>query len=167
MRINADQKETAIETIRIHGTMKAGAEAAGVSVRTLNEEMRRSAIFKRRIEEAREEGKMNIADQNLQRVQDIAEGKFEVKMPQLTANLSILNWVLPGFRGKTEVSGRIVHAIRVLSAVPRPNYEALDNPPKKMLKSGKKTKNVIVDEQGNYIGTQTVEDVIEGEVINE
>jgi Mg2+/Co2+ transporter CorB len=34
-----------------------------------------------------------------------------------------------------------------------------------VLKSGKRTKKVIVDEQGNYIGTQTVEDVIEGEVI--
>ena len=62
MRINADQKETAIEAIRIHGIMKAGAEAAGVSVRTLNEEMRRSAIFKKRVLEAREEGKRNVAD---------------------------------------------------------------------------------------------------------
>ena len=71
-RINADQKETAIETIRIHGTMKAGAEAAGVNVRTLNEEMRRSAIFKKRVLEAREEGKKNVADNAIDRIKEYA-----------------------------------------------------------------------------------------------
>jgi hypothetical protein len=36
-----------------------------------------------------------------------------------------------------------------------------------MLQSGKKTKKVIRDDKGEYICTQTVEEVIEGEVIKE
>jgi len=173
MKINGDQKETAIETIRIHGTMKAGAEAAGVSVRTLNEEMRRSAIFKRRILEAREEGKQNLGDGKLQFINDVADGKIDVKMPRLTAALAIANWSIPGFRGATTVQGKIDHDVRVITAVPRPNYElpkveVLDNTPRKMLKSGKRTKKVeILDQNGKYIGTQTVEEAIEGEVIKE
>ena len=177
MRINADQKETAIETIRMKGTMKAGAEAASVSVRTLNEEMRRSAIFKRRILEAREEGKRNIADNAIDRIKEYAfNPPAKTDRNVLTAAIALANAYEPGFRGTTTVQGKIDHDVRVISAVPRPNYaeldkpkiEVLDKPNKKMLKSGKRTKKVIVDEQGNYIGTkvETVEDVIEGEVIN-
>jgi len=169
MRITHDAKETVIETIRVHGTMKAGAEAAGVSVRTLNEEMRRSAIFKRRILEAREEGKRNIADNAIDRIKEYAfNPPLKTDRNVLTAAIALANAYEPGFRGTTTVQGKIDHDVRVRTAVPRPNYELLDNPPKKMLQSGKRTKKVkIVDEQGNYIGTQTVEDVIEGKVINE
>ena len=168
MRISHDAKETALEAIKINGTMKSGAEAAGVTVRTLNEEMRRSAIFKRRILEAREEGKRNIADNAIDRIKEYAfnpPGKTDRNV--LTAAIALANAYEPGFRGTTTVQGRIDHDVRVISAVPRPNYELLDNPPKKMLKSGKRTKKVVIrDEQGNYIGTQTVEEAIEGEVIN-
>ena len=170
-RINADQKETAIETIRTHGTMKAGAEAAGVSVRTLNEEMCRSAIFKRRVLEAREEGKRNIADNAIDRIKEYAFNPPEkTDRNVLTAAIALANAYEPGFRGTTTVQGRIDHDVRVITAVPRPNYnvEVLDKPPDKMLQSGKRTKKIkILDEQGNYIGTQTVEEAIEGEVINE
>jgi len=171
MRINADQKETAVETIRIHGTMKAGAEAAGVSVRTLNEEMRRSAIFRKRILEAREEGKRNIADNAIDRIKEYAfNPPLKTDRNVLTAAIALANAYEPGFRGTTTVQGKIDHAVRVITAVPRPNYElappkiTIDKPSKKMLKSSKKE---ILDEQGNYIGTQTVEEAIEGEVINE
>ena len=167
-RINHDEKETAIETIRIHGTMKAGAEAAGVSVRTLNEEMRRSAIFKRRVLEAREEGKRNVADNAIDRIKQYAFNPPEkTDRNVLTAAIALANAYEPGFRGTTTVQGRINHDVRVITAVPRPDYEVLDTPPK-MLKSGKRIKKVeIRDEQGNYIGTRTVEEAIEGEVINE
>ena len=165
MRINADQKETAVETIRIHGTMKAGAEAAGVSVRTLNEEMRRSAIFKRRILEAREEGKRNIADNAIDRIKEYAfNPPAKTDRNVLTAAIALANAYEPGFRGTTTVQGKIDHDIRVITAVPRPKYElpapkiTIDKPPK--LKSKKK----IYNDKGEYIGTQ-VEEVIEGEII--
>ena len=174
MRINADVKETAIETIRMKGTMKAGAEAAGVSVRTLNEEMRRSAIFKRRILEAREEGKRNIADNAIDRIKEYAfNPPLKTDRNVLTAAIALANAYEPGFRGTTTVQGKIDHDVRVITAVPRPNYQIiepekklLDKPSSNVLKSGKK-KVKIVDQEGNYIGTkvETVEDVIEGEVI--
>lgn len=183
-KINADQKETAIETIRIHGTMKAGAEAAGVTVRTLNEEMRRSAIFKRHILEAREEGKRNIADNAIDRIKEYAfNPPLKTDRNVLTAAIALANAYEPGFRGTTTVQGEIHHDVRVITAVPRPNYQIierekklissplhppLDKPSKRVLKS-KRVK--IVDEQGNYIGTQTVErgieEAIEGEIIDE
>jgi hypothetical protein len=175
-RINADQKNEAVEAIKINGTMKAGAAAAGVSVRTLNEEMRRSAIFKRRILEAREEGKRNVADNAIDRIKEYAfNPPAKTDRNVLTAAIALANAYEPGFRGTTTVQGKIDHDVRVITAVPRPNYQItvepekklLDNPSKSMLKSGKRTKKVIVDEQGNYIGTQTVEEAIEGEVIND
>ena len=171
MRINNDQKETAIETIRIHGTMKSGAEAAGVTVRTLNEEMRRSAIFKRRILEAREEGKRNIADNAIDRIKQYAfNPPIKTDRNVLTAAIALANAYEPGFRGITTVQGRIDHDVRVITAVPRPNYElpspkiTIDKPPRKMLKSKRVE---IRDKNGEYIGTKRVEEIIEGEVINE
>lgn len=179
MRINSDQKEACLDAIRTHGTMKEGAKAAGVTVRTLNLEMNRSAMFKRRVLEAREEGKRNMADNAIDRIKEYAfNPPLKTDRNVLTAAIALANAYEPGFRGTTTVRGKIEHDVRVLTAVPRPKYDEiseadviiheLDNPPKKMLKSGKRTKKVkIVDEQGNYIGTQTVEDVIEGEVIND
>ena len=176
-RISGDQKETAVEAIRIHGTMKAGAEAAGVSIRTLNEEMRRSAIFKRRVLEAREEGKRNVADNAVDRIKEYAfNPPDKTDRNVLTAAIALANAYEPGFRGTTTIQGKIDHDVRVITAVPRPRYdevgkpkiEILDNPPMKMLKSGKRIKKIkIRDDKGEYIGTQTVEEVIEGEVIKE
>jgi len=173
-RINADQKNEAVEAIKINGTMKAGAAAAGVTVRTLNEEMRRSAIFKRRILEAREEGKRNVADNAIDRIKEYAfNPPLKTDRNVLTAAIALANAYEPGFRGTTTVQGKIDHDVRVITAVPRPNYQIiepekklLDKPSKSMLKSGKK-KVKIVDQEGNYIGTQTVEEAIEGEVIKE
>jgi len=173
-RINADQKNEAVEAIKINGTMKAGAAAAGVTVRTLNEEMRRSAIFKRRILEAREEGKRYVADNAIDRIKEYAfNPPLKTDRNVLTAAIALANAYEPGFRGTTTVQGKIDHDVRVITAVPRPNYQIiepekklLDKPSKSMLKSGKK-KVKIVDQEGNYIGTQTVEEAIEGEVIKE
>ena len=171
-RISADQKETAIETIRLHGTMKSGAEAAGVSVRTLNEEMRRSAIFRRRLLEAREEGNRNIADNAIERIKEYAfSPPAKTDRNVLTAAIALANAYEPGFRGSTIIQGKIAHDVRVLSAVPRPKYDELpkpkitiDRPPEEMLKLGEEIKNTktkreieIRDERG-YIGTQTIEE---------
>ena len=175
-KINHDVKETCITALREHGTMQYAAKVCGVSVRTLNEEMRRSEIFKRRVLEAREEGKRNIADRAIELIKIYAYGENEEKTDRnrLTAAIALANAYEPGFRGTTQVQGRISHDVdvRVITAVPRPKYDelpepkikVLDNPPRKMLKSSKK---VIRDEQGNYIGTQIVEEAIEGEVRND
>jgi len=154
-KLNHELKEQVIDALRYHGTLRYASKVCGVSVRTLNEEMRRSEIFKRRVDEARLEGKVNMGDEQLDFIHSVAAGEIEVKMPRLTAALSIANWSVPGFRGinQTKVTGSIDHRlIPVKTAVPRPKYQII-GPEKKLLDKGKKK-------------PYTVEDVIEGEVIN-
>lgn len=137
-RITHDQKETALEALRLKGTMKAAADAAGVDKKTLYNEMRRSAVFKKHIIEAREEGKLFKADEALQIVYDIASGNIQVKQPQLTAALAILNWIEPGFRGTQKLEGQIQHNLKVQPWLPRPKYGEL-SPPKKQIESHNNT----------------------------
>ena len=125
-KITHDQKETALEAIREHGTMKAGALAADISVKTLNTEMNRSAIFKKRILEAREEGKRNVADRAIEMIKLYASGEvLKTDRNVLTANIALANAYEPGFRGMTMIQGRVEHDVRVITAVPRPRYEEL------------------------------------------
>ena len=132
MKITHDQKETAIEDMREYGTMQHASKVCGVSVRTLNEEMRRSEVFKRRVLEARAEGKQNIADKAVEMIKLYASGELpKTDRNVLTANIALANAYEAGFRGTTQVQGRIEHAIRVITAVPRPNY--LDEPKEEML----------------------------------
>ena len=125
-KITHTEKETALETIKERGTMKAGALAAGISVRSLNEEMRRSEVFKRRVMEARAEGYNRLADDARQLVIDYMMGKYaKTDRNQLTAAIALLNAYEPGFRGTTTIQGRVEHDIRVITAVPRPKYAEL------------------------------------------
>jgi len=174
MRLNHDQKEQSLAGMRLLGTKKAGALAANITVEKLNEEIKKSAVFKKRANEALTSGKSNLADNALEVISTYAlNPPPKTDRNQLTAAIALANAFIPGFRGATTVQGKIDHDVRVISAVPRPNYQIiepekklLDKPSSNVLKSGKRTKKVITDEQGNYIGTQTVEDVIEGEVID-
>lgn len=145
-KVTHDQKETALEAMREHGTMQYGAKVAGVTVRTLNDEMRRSEVFKRRVLEAREEGKRNLADKAIQLIREYAYGEHEkTDRNRLTAALALANAYEPGFRGTTTIQGRVEHDIRVLTAVPRPRYDEIEAPkikviaekPVKRLKEGK------------------------------
>jgi hypothetical protein len=162
--------------MRLLGTKKAGALAANIPIEKLNEEIKKSAVFKKRANEALTSGKSNLADNALEVISTYAlNPPPKTDRNQLTAAIALANAFIPGFRGATTVQGKIDHDVRVITAVPRPNYaeiespkiEVLDNPPKKMLQSGKRAKKVITDQEGNYIGTQTVEEAIEGEVIKE
>ena len=173
-RLNHDTKEQALAGMRLLGTKKAGALAANITVEKLNEEIKKSAVFKKRANEALTSGKSNLADNALEVISTYAlNPPPKTDRNQLTAAIALANAFIPGFRGATTVQGKIDHDVRVITAVPRPDYdklpkvEVLDKPSSNMLKSGKRTKKVIVDEQGNYIGTQTVEEAIEGEVIKE
>lgn len=124
IKMTNEQREQAIEAIRIEGTLHAGAKAAGVSIRELSNEIKKSAIFKKRIKEAQEEGKQNIADRAIEAIKEIAIGK-QVKTDRnvLTANIALANAFALGFRGTAQVAGKIEHTVRVISAVPRPQYD--------------------------------------------
>ena len=177
MKLTHDVKEQALTGMRLLGTKKAGALAANIPIEKLNEEIKKSAVFKKRANEALTSGKSNLADNALEVISTYAlNPPPKTDRNQLTAAIALANAFIPGFRGATTVQGKIDHDVRVITAVPRPNYQIiepekklLDDPDKKVLKSGKRTKKVIVDEQGNYIATkvETVEDVIDGEVIEE
>ena len=169
MKLSHDKKEQALAGMRLLGTKKAGALAADISIEKLNEEIKKSAVFRKRANEALALGKSNLGDNALEVISTYAlHPPPKTDRNQLTACIALANAFIPGFRGTTTVLGRIDHDVRVITAVPRPNYEILDNPPNKMLKLGTKTKKVeILDDKGGYIGTQIVNEVIEGEVIND
>jgi len=175
-RLSHDHKEQAIAGMRLLGTKKAGALAADIPIEKLNAEIKKSAVFKKRVSEALSIGKSNLGDNALEIISTYAlNPPPKTDRNQLTAAIALANAFIPGFRGATTVQGKIDHDVRVITAVPRPNYQItvepekklLDNPSKSVLKSKKKVK--IVDQEGNYIGTkvETVEDVIEGEIVNE
>ena len=160
IKISHDEKETVIAALREHGTMQYASKICGVSIRTLNEEMRRSEVFKRRVLEARAIGYNKIADDARQLVIDYMSGNLAEKCPachaeeqtpkcklcdgkgiiltktdrnRLTAAIALLNAYEPGFRGVTTITGRVDHDIRVITAVPRPNYDAIEAPKVKIL----------------------------------
>jgi hypothetical protein len=162
-KIDHSQKEAALEAIKAEGTMLAAAKAAVVTVKTLNNEMLRSEVFKRRVLAAREEGYRNIADKSIELIKDYAQGRCvfchgsktmlidecpyckgtglasgddRTDRNRLTAAIALANWAQPGFRGVTTVQGRVDHDVRVITAVPRPKYEVIveENKPKQIEK---------------------------------
>ncbi len=144
-KITHDQKETAIEALREHGTMQYASKICGVSVRTLNEEMRRSEVFRRRVIEARTEGKMNMADNAIELIKSYAYGEYDKKETdrnRLTAAIALANAYEPGFRGTTMIQGKIEHDIKVITSVPRPHYKELDTPKIRVIKEEKPPKSI-------------------------
>lgn len=166
MRISHDQKEIALAGMRILGTKKAGALAAGLDIEDLNAEIKKSAVFRKRAQEALVSGKSSLADNALGIITTYAlNPPPKTDRNQLTAAIALANAFIPGFRGATTVQGKIDHDVRVITAVPRPNYQITVEEPKKL--PMKTVKTILKDDDGNYLGTksETVEDVIEGEVI--
>lgn len=118
-----DEKETAIEFTRANGTLKSGANAAGVTFYLLKQEIKRSPIFAKRIMEAQADGRIEVGDRAVENIKRIASEDNKDVRSRLTANIALANWAVPGFRGESKVSGHIDHDVRVVSAVPRPVYK--------------------------------------------
>lgn len=174
MRLTHEDKEQIVNSVWVNGTLESAVNDK-ITMESIQAEMKKSAVFKKRIDKAIKESKGMLIDEARALVRDYMRGKYDkTDRNRLTAAIALLNAYEPGFKGTTTVSGKIGHDVRVITAVPRPNYlEApkitIDNPPVKMLKSGKtkKVRHIIRDKDGEYIGSQTVEEAIEGEVINE
>ena len=190
MRLSHDQKEQALAGIRLLGTKKSGAAAANITIEKINAEIKKSAIFKKRVNEALQTGKGDLGDGGLMLVADYAFGRctechglgniegekclecdstgklVKTDRNRLTAAIALSNAFIPGFRGATTVQGKIDHDIIIKPWLPRSENPkvTIDKPDKKRLRAGKKR---IYDDKGEYIGVQTVEEVIEGEVIKE
>lgn len=125
-RITPDKKRAAIEAIREQGTIKAGAEAADVLLKTMRNEMRRSIVFKRRVDEALQESRQNIVDEAKRVALAIMRGEIKATHGQMVASLAFLNAYEPGFRATTKIEGKLEHEIRVITAIPRPKYDELE-----------------------------------------
>jgi len=152
MKLNHDQKEQALAGMRLLGTKKAGATAAGITVEKLNAEIKRSAVFKKRANEALQTGKSNLADNALEVISTYAlNPPPKTDRNQLTAAIALANAFIPGFRGAQTVQGKIDHDVRVITGIPRPKYDELPSP-KIQIDKPKKKKVEILDESGNLIG---------------
>ncbi len=147
-RIDYDKKETCFQALKVKGTIIAGAAAAGVSPQTILDEMKRSALFERKVREAQELGRQGVGDTAVENIIDLAsEGNKDVRS-RLTANIAIANWAVSGFRGTTQVAGKIVHEIKVRTGIPRPKYDVTIEPTEedketlKKLNEGKPIKRI-------------------------
>ena len=140
-RMTHGQREKAVEAIRTLGVKKAGAITAGITIRELNEEIAISAVFRKRIEEAKKEGRETLADNAVAMIELIASGTLpKTDRNVLTANIALANAFEPGFKGVTKHEGKIAHDVNVRTAVPRPEYNKL--PPSKISIAESKRKGV-------------------------
>jgi len=142
MKITHSQKESIIKDVWINGTLEA-ATTKDITIETIHEEMKKSAIFKRRIRNALEEAKGMLIDEARALVRDYMRGAKYMKTDRnrLTAAIALLNAYEPGFKGTTTISGKVDHNIRVITGVPRPTYKELP-PPKITIQRNKKYLNI-------------------------
>jgi len=122
MSLTQEQRKQALESLKEHGTMVMAAKAANTSTWTLRHEMKRSPYFKKQIEEARDSGRTQVGDNALTMIETIAFNKDTPVQTRLTANLALCNAFVPGFKGVTHTEGKIDHNVRVVTAIPRPQY---------------------------------------------
>jgi hypothetical protein len=132
IRMTPEQKRVAIKTLEEHGTDVAAAKAAGVTMWTFRHEKKRSAIFRKRANEARDTGKTHVGDSALAMLEHIAFSKEyadpRYSKARLTANIALANAFIPGFKGTTTIQGHVDHDVRVITAIPRPRYIDGDTP---------------------------------------
>ncbi len=172
MRLSHDTKERILIGMRMLGTKKAGALAANIPIEKLNEEIKKSAVFKKKANEALSIGKSNLGDNALEVISTYAlNPPPKTDRNQLTAAIALANAFISGFRGTTTVQGKIDHDIRVITAVPRPNYElskveVLDKVEEKRYNIDKQ-KLKLLNQGASKEKINSVEEAIEGEVINE
>ena len=160
MKLNHNTKEQIINSVWVNGTLES-AISEGVTMETIQAEMKKSAVFKRRIRKALEESKGMLIDEARALVRDYMRGKFiKTDRNRLTAAIALLNAYEPGFKGVTTVKGSVDHNVRVITAVPRPRYidspsvKLLDNPVKNKVKS---IKTKILDDEGNLLAIKSEE----------
>lgn len=131
-QMTISQKRVFLEALERLGTKKAACSEAGVSHWTVRSEELASAIFRRRVIEAKQAGVTHMADEALERIRAIASGELKSDRTVLTANLSLANAFEAGFKGTTRIEGSVSHNVRVLTSIPRPAY--IDAPKAKELK---------------------------------
>ena len=170
-KLTSEQKNKVLEALREFGTLLAAAKAGGVTKQQLNSELKKSAILRKRVNEAKILGKQNIADNALSVIMSYAYGNSSEKTDRnkLTAAIALANAFEPGFRGTSKVEGKIEHDVRVITAIPRPRYDELPNIKVLDKPKTKTVRTEIKDDKGNLLAikSETVEEAIEGEIIKD
>jgi len=155
-------KEQIINAVWVNGTLES-ATNDNVTMEMIQAEMKKSAVFKKRIRKALEESKGMLIDEARALVRDYMRGKFiKTDRNRLTAAIALLNAYEPGFKGVTTVKGSVDHNVRVITGVPRPKYDVIieakevkqiDTPKTKH----KTIKTEILDDRGNLLAIKSEE----------
>jgi hypothetical protein len=168
--LNSEQKDAILLSIRERGVKRDGCAKVGITIHELNDEIKLHKNFAKDVREAVAEGNQNLADKGKQYLADVIDGKIvKTDRNAVTSAISTLNAYEPGFKGTSRVEGRVDHSVRVISAVPRPNYEITVSEPKKLdghtgTPQEEKDKLKALN-AGKSINT--VEEAIEGEIVQE
>ena len=136
-KMTDSQKRAFLTKLAELGTKKAACAEVGITPWLVKSEEKHSTVFKRKVEAAKAEGVKHLADQALENIRAIAFGKVKADKTVLTANLALANAYESGFKGVQRTEGHVDHNIRVITGIPRPNYEELEKPKPKLLTSCK------------------------------
>ena len=157
-KITPELKQKAIKVYEETGLLTKVAEAIGVHVSTLRDEMKRSAVFRKKMVAAKEIGALVVGDKALQGIQDYADGKLssgKSDRNQLTALIALANAYIPGFRGRTAVDHKVDGEIKITHRLPRPNYKEVKEEPKKRIPEPMKDNLIALTGQGERVYADT------------
>ncbi len=172
MKLSNEQKEQILQTLKIFGTLKQTAKIVGVGVEDIKVEMKKHAVFRKRVNESLKEGRENITDEALDKIREyVMNPPAKTDRNQLTAAIALANAYLPGFKGTSKVEGKIEHDIKVITGVPRPNY-LTDDKKETIIKiePSKEDKDKLKElNSGKPITSidDAVNQVVEGEIVND
>ncbi len=167
MELNHEAKEQIVNAVWVNGTLES-ATSKDITMESIQAEMKRSAVFKKRIRKALEESKGMLIDEARALVRDYMRGKYDkTDRNRLTAAIALLNAYEPGFKGATTVLGKIQHDVRVITAVPRPKYDEVEGPKVRVSIAPTKEDKAKLRALNEGRPINMVETIIEGEVIKE
>jgi len=165
MKLTSEQKAQIILAIRERGVKRDGCLAVGITIHQLNDEIKLHKNFAKDVREAIAEGNQNLADKGKEYIADVIGGKIlKTDRNAVTGAIAALNAYEPGFKGTSKVDIHAEHNVRVISAVPRPDYKEL--PPKTEVTISQTDKDKL-KELNSGKPVNTIDDVIEGEIIKE
>ena len=167
IEMDNEQKEKVLEALRTYGTYKSACFITKIPIEDIKKEMKKHAVFRKHVNEAIQEGRLNVTDEALDKIREyVMNPPAKTDRNQLTAAIALANAYLPGFKGTSKIEGKIEHDVKVISSVPRPDYKQLetkvtvskeDKDKLKELNSGKPITSI----------DQAVNEVVEGEVVKE
>ncbi len=171
--LSKQQKDLIIYHIRERGVKLDGCKAVKITIHELNDEMKKHKVFAKEVHEAVKEGNQNLSDRGKEYIADVIDGKIaKTDRNAVTSAIAALNAYEPGFKGTSKVEGTISHDIRVITGIPRPKYPEItvDKPENKTYNIDKEKLKLLNQgasaEKINSVD-KAVDNVIEGEVINE